>query len=58
VETWALVRLLAAGTALELGRGLMLVLLASGLEIAAAVLTVFVVIAIQDGLDTRPAARA
>lgn len=49
-EAWALVRLLAAGTPLELGRGLMLVLLASALEIAAAVVTVFVVIAIQDGL--------
>lgn len=58
VETWALVRLVVAGTALELGRGLMLVLLASGLEIAVAVLTVFVGIAIQDGLTAPPAACA
>jgi hypothetical protein len=57
VEVWGLVRLVAAGLALELGRGLMLVLLASGLEIAAAVLTVFVVIAIQDGLTGPPEAR-
>jgi hypothetical protein len=50
LETWALVRLLAAGTALELGRGLMLALVASAVEIAVAVLTVFLVIAIQRGL--------
>jgi hypothetical protein len=55
VEMWALVRLVAAGTPLELGRGLMLVLVASALEIALAVLTVFVVVAIQDGLARPPA---
>jgi hypothetical protein len=58
VEAWAGVRLLAAGTPLELGRGLMLVLLASGLELALAVLTVFVVSAIQDGLTAPPVAGA
>jgi hypothetical protein len=36
----------------------MLVLLASGLEIAVAVLTVFIGIAIQDGLTAPPAACA
>ena len=55
MEAWALLRLLVAGTSLELGRGLMLVLLASVLEIALAVLTVFVVIGVQDAL-TPPAA--
>jgi hypothetical protein len=54
MEAWAGGRLLAAGTPLELGRGLLLVLLASGLEIAVAVLTVFVVVAIQDGLTAPP----
>lgn len=57
-EAWALVRLPADGTALELGRGLMLVVVASALEIALAVLTVFVVVAIHDGLATPPGARA
>jgi hypothetical protein len=50
VEAWALARLLAAGTALDLGRGLMLVMVASVLEIGVAVLTIFTVLAIQDGL--------
>jgi hypothetical protein len=54
-EAWALVRVLIAGTPLELGRGLMLVLVASALEIAGAVLTVFVVIALQDGVTPPPA---
>lgn len=57
VEAWAVVRLLASGTPLELGRGLMLVLLAGGLEISVAVLTVFLAIALQDGLEA-PEGRA
>jgi hypothetical protein len=56
LETWALVRRLAAGTALEMGRGLMLVVVASGLELATAVLTVFVVMAVQGGLAPPPSA--
>jgi hypothetical protein len=54
VEAWALVRLLVAGSPLELGRGLMLVVVASGLELALAVLTIFVVVALQDGLAAPP----
>lgn len=56
VEVWALVRLVVAGSPLELGRGLMLVLVASGLELALAVLSVFVVLAIQNGLAAPPVA--
>jgi hypothetical protein len=55
VEVWALVRLVVSGTSLELGRGLMLVLVASVLEIALAVVTLFVVIGIEGGLAHPPA---
>jgi hypothetical protein len=54
MEAWALLRVLIAGTSLELGRGLMLVIIASALEIAGAVLTVFVVIALQEGITPPP----
>jgi hypothetical protein len=54
-ESWALVHLLAAGTNLELGRGLLLVVLASAAGAGAAALGVFVVVAVQDGA-TAPAA--
>lgn len=57
VETWAVVRMVVSGTALELGRGLVLGLLAGALEIAVAAVTIFVVIAIRDGLEWPPAAR-
>jgi hypothetical protein len=57
VEAWALVRLLVAGTPLELGRGLMLVMVASALEVGLAAVTVFVVVAIQDALARAASAR-
>jgi hypothetical protein len=56
VEGWALVRYLVTGTPFELGRGLMLVLVASALEIALAVVTIFLVVAIQRGVARPPAA--
>jgi hypothetical protein len=55
-ESWALVRLLAAGTNLELGRGLLLVVLASAAGVGAAALGVFVVVAMQAGATAPSAA--
>jgi hypothetical protein len=56
VEAWALVRYVVTGTPFELGRGLMLVLVASALEIALAVVTLFLVVAIQRGFAPPSAA--
>lgn len=56
VEAWALVRYVATGTPFELGRGLMLVVVASALEIALAVVTIFLVVAIQRGFAPPSAA--
>jgi hypothetical protein len=55
---WAAARLLAAGSPVDLGRGLQLTILGSALQVAFAVLTIFVVFAMQRGLDTAPTGRA
>jgi hypothetical protein len=46
---WAAARLLATGAPVDLGRGLALTILGGGLQIALAVLTIFVVVTLQGG---------
>jgi hypothetical protein len=46
---WAAARLLATGAPVDLGRGLALTILGGALQIALAVLTIFVVVTLQSG---------
>jgi Domain of unknown function (DUF4328) len=52
----AAARLLAAGSPVDLGTGLQLTIIGAALQIALAVLTIFVVVAIQREMWTRPLA--